>query len=70
MILSIGFYVIRLHTHLWLEYLIIAISSFAVIMALYELLIRRINVLRILFGMKAVRRVRPASIPSPLPSTG
>jgi glucan biosynthesis protein C len=69
-ILSVGFYIIRLHTHLWLEYLIIATSSFVVIMTLYEFLIRRINVLRVLFGMKAVRRVRPASAPEPLPSTG
>jgi len=54
-ILCVGFYVLRLHTYLWLEYLIIATISFALIMAVYELLIRRVNALRILFGMKAVR---------------
>ncbi len=67
-ILSIGFYVIRLHTHLWLEYLIIATSSFAVIMAIYELLIRRVNIFRVLFGMRATRRVQPMPAPQPLPS--
>lgn len=51
-ILTIGFYVVRLNTSLWLEYLIIALSAFAVIMALYELFIRRFNVLRFLFGLK------------------
>jgi glucan biosynthesis protein C len=69
-ILTVGYYVLRLHTHLWLEYLIIATGSFAVIMALYELAIRRVNVLRLLFGMKAIRRVRSASPASAVPSPG
>jgi glucan biosynthesis protein C len=65
-ILTIGYYVVRLQTSLWLEYLLIAVSSLAVIMALYELLIRRVDVLRVLFGMKARGRVRPALVPQPL----
>jgi hypothetical protein len=68
-ILSVGFYVLRLHTHLWVEYLIIATTSFAAIMAMYELLIRRVNVLRVLFGMKALRRVQPVPVTRPVPST-
>ncbi len=55
-ILTVGYYVLRLDTSLWLEYLIIATVSFIVIMALYELLVRRINLLRFLFGLKMVRR--------------
>lgn len=51
-ILAIGFHVIRLDAPLWVEYLIIVVSSFAATMALYELFIRRINVLRFLFGLK------------------
>jgi len=58
-ILCVGFYVLRLHTHLWLEYLIIVACSFAVIMTIYELLIKRINILRVLFGMKPLHRLRP-----------
>jgi glucan biosynthesis protein C len=65
-ILTIGYYVVRLQTSLWLEYLIIAVSSLAAIMALYELFIRRVNVLRVLFGMKAQSRVRRASTAQPL----
>jgi len=34
------------------KYFIIATSSFIVIMAIYELLVRRINILRFLFGMR------------------
>ena len=55
-ILAIGFHVIRLDAPLWLEYLIIVLSSFAITIALYELLIRRINPLRFLFGLKPLRR--------------
>ncbi len=51
-ILAIGFHVIRIDAPLWVEYLIIVVSSFAATMALYELFIRRINVLRFLFGLK------------------
>ena len=51
-ILTVGYYVLRLDTSLWIEYLIIATISFIVIMALYELLIRRINLFRFLFGLK------------------
>ncbi len=58
-ILTVGFYVLRLNTSLWVEYLIIATSSFIVIMALYELLVRRVNLLRFLFGLK-MRRPQPA----------
>jgi hypothetical protein len=55
-ILTVGYYVLRLDTRLWIEYLIIATTSFVVIMALYELLIRRINLLRFLFGLKMLPR--------------
>jgi surface polysaccharide O-acyltransferase-like enzyme len=66
-ILAIGFHVIQLALPLWLEYAIIVVASFAGTMALYELLIKRINTLRFLFGMKMQRRV--ASLPTlrPMP---
>jgi hypothetical protein len=67
-ILTIGFYVLRLDTRLWLEYLIIAGSSFVTIMALYELFIRRLNVLRFLFGLKPQRRPQLVPVPHPSPS--
>jgi hypothetical protein len=42
------------------KWAIILVSTFVIITALYELLIRRINVLRVLFGMKPLRRWREA----------
>ena len=67
-ILTVGFYVLRLDTSLWVEYLLIAASSFIVIMAMYELLIRRINLLRFLFGMKPLRRPQSAGQAEPMPA--
>jgi hypothetical protein len=48
----IGFYVIQRSSDIGSNFLIISIASFAIIMAIYELLIRRMNSLRFLFGMK------------------
>ena len=62
-ILAIGFHVIKLAIPVWLQYVIIVVSSFAVTIALYELLIRRLNILRFLFGVKPLRPPQPAPAP-------
>lgn len=49
-----------------LKYLILSTSAFAVIMLLYELLIRRINALRFLFGMQLLPRGHPVAQPAAL----
>jgi surface polysaccharide O-acyltransferase-like enzyme len=49
----VGFYVIQWSSGVGTNFFVITIVSFAIIMAVYELLIRRVNFLRILFGMKA-----------------
>lgn len=55
-IISIGFYVVQWNTGIGLKYLVISTTSFAAIMLIYELLVRRINVLRFLFGMRLKRK--------------
>jgi len=52
-ILAIGFYVTNRNMGILTKYLVICISSFITIMAIYELIIRRARPLRFLFGMKA-----------------
>jgi hypothetical protein len=52
MILLVGWYVIPIEMSIPLKYMIISTSSFVLIMALYELLIKRINALRLMFGMR------------------
>ena len=56
-IISIGFYVVQWSAGIGLKYLVISATSFVAIMVIYELLVRRINVLRFLFGMRLRRKL-------------
>jgi len=51
-IIIIGFFVVQWSMGIAPKYFIIVVASFMAIMAIYELLVRRINVLRFLFGMR------------------
>ena len=51
-ILTIGFYLASWDASVAVKYAIISISSFAVIVSLCDLVIRRVNWLRFLFGMR------------------
>ena len=51
-IISIGFYVVQWTVGVGLKYLVISTTSFLAIMLVYEFLVRRINILRFLFGMR------------------
>ena len=51
-ILIIGYFIIQWSSGIGTKYFMISITSFIVIMAIYEILVRRVNVLRFLFGMK------------------
>lgn len=55
-IITIGSYVVRWELNPALKYLVIVLVSFTVVMALYDLLIRRINAFRFLFGMRAIHK--------------
>jgi peptidoglycan/LPS O-acetylase OafA/YrhL len=55
-ILIIGFFVVQWSIGIAPKYFIIALTSFVAIMAIYELLVRRINVLRFLFGMRLKKK--------------
>lgn len=54
-ILTIGFYIVRLNLPLAAKFFIISTTSFVTIIAIYDLVISRLNVLRFLFGMKTIR---------------
>ena len=49
----VGFYVIHWNSGVGIKFTIISTVSFAAIMVIYELVVRRLNITRILFGMKA-----------------
>ena len=64
-LLMIGFYVIQWGSGIGTKYIIITITSFIVIMSWYELLVRRLNVLRFLFGLSLNKKeVTKAQLPA------
>ena len=59
-IIIIGFFVVQWSIGIAPKYFIITTSSFIAIMAIYELLVRRINILRFLFGMRVKKKKKEA----------
>ena len=59
-IIIVGFYVIQWSLAIAPKYFIIVALSFVGIMAIYEILVRRINVLRFLFGMRLKKKPKVA----------
>jgi hypothetical protein len=66
-ILCVGWFVISWNIGIGPKYLIIALVSFALIMALYHLLVRRFNLMRFFFGMRPKKK--PSKTPDPSPAT-
>jgi peptidoglycan/LPS O-acetylase OafA/YrhL len=64
-ILCVGWFVIPWSIGIVPKYLIIAVVSFALIMAIYELLIKRFNIVRFFFGMRPRKVQAPPPAPSP-----
>jgi glucan biosynthesis protein C len=58
-LLIVGYFVVQWFVTDLLKWVLISLVSFAIIMVLYEYLVRRFNVMRVLFGMKSIRH-RPA----------
>jgi hypothetical protein len=55
-IIFIAFYAVQWEVDLLIKFLVVVVGSFAVSLGIYELLVRRINPVRALFGMKPRRR--------------
>jgi O-antigen/teichoic acid export membrane protein len=67
-LLVIGYFIVKWAVPDLVKWAIIFVSSFVVIMGIYEYLVRRINLMRFLFGMKpttehAPRRASEAILP-------
>jgi len=61
-LLCVGYFVVQWAIPDLLKWVIILVASFAIIMVLYEFLVRRFNVMRFLFGMK-LRPKAPVALP-------
>jgi glucan biosynthesis protein C len=55
-LLAVGYFVLQWGLPEVIEWAVIMVISFAIIMAIYEFVVRRFNVMRFLFGMKALKR--------------
>jgi peptidoglycan/LPS O-acetylase OafA/YrhL len=64
-ILCVGWFVIPWGVDILPKYLIIAVVAFALIMVMYELLIRPIRIVRFFFGMRPKRKSSATPVPSP-----
>jgi glucan biosynthesis protein C len=57
-LIVIGYFVVQQAWSVTVKWLVITPLSFATIMLIYEFLVRRLNVLRFLFGMKLIKRAK------------
>jgi glucan biosynthesis protein C len=55
-IILVGFHVVRWNAGVMAKYLVISTASFVVIVGVYDLLVRRTNLTRFLFGMRPKKR--------------
>jgi glucan biosynthesis protein C len=68
-LLSVGYFVVQWAIPDLLKWATILVVSFAIIMTLYEFLVRRFNLMRFLFGMKLLPKAPAAQLQEPA-STG
>jgi hypothetical protein len=60
---SVGYFVVRWQIPDLYKWLLIVIVSFAVIVGLFEWVVRRSNLMRFLFGMKMLAEAVPLTVP-------
>jgi peptidoglycan/LPS O-acetylase OafA/YrhL len=67
-LLCVGYFVVQWAIPDLLKWAVILVTSLAIIMLLYEFLVRRYNVMRFLFGMKPLRRAPSAELDEAAPA--
>jgi peptidoglycan/LPS O-acetylase OafA/YrhL len=67
-LLGVGYYVLQWAIPDLLKWVLILILSFGIIMVLYEFLVRRYNVMRLLFGMKPLPRAPVTQVQDKTPA--
>jgi len=69
-LLVVGYFVVRWAIPDLAKWMIILVCSFTVIMVLYEFIVRRFNVMRVLFGMKPVKKAASVTASPVQPAPG
>jgi glucan biosynthesis protein C len=58
-IVGLGFAIVRLNLGIALKFTLLLVTSVALTLAVYELVVRRVGILRLLFGMRRIRKMCP-----------
>jgi len=53
-LVAIGYFVVQWNIPAWAKFLLIVAFSFVAIVLIYEFIIRRVNAIRLLFGMRTI----------------
>jgi glucan biosynthesis protein C len=69
-LLSVGYFVVQWTIPAAVKFALIDAISFAVIMVLYEFVVRRFNIMRVLFGMKPLKQAAPIATRPVQPAHG
>ncbi len=69
-LLVVGYFVLQWQIPDFVKWLIIAFSSFALVVGAYEFLVRRFNAVRFLFGMRPIPAIPATDLPSAKTSGG
>jgi peptidoglycan/LPS O-acetylase OafA/YrhL len=69
-LLYVGFFVVQWAIPDLLKWAIIFTASFVIIVTLCEFVVRRFNVMRVLFGMKPIKQATPVATRPSQPATG
>jgi hypothetical protein len=69
-LVAVGYFVLQWGLPEVVEWAVIVVISFSVIMAIYEFVVRRFNIMRFLFGMKALKRTEVGVTRPAQPVTG
>jgi len=64
-LLIVGYFVVQWAIPDFMKWMVISTVSFVIIMAIYEFVVRRVNILRFLFGMRPVKRTTVIRIREP-----
>jgi glucan biosynthesis protein C len=58
----VGYFVMQWNISVLAKFIIITLGAFAVVMITYEVLVRRIGVIRFMFGMRSKKKVAPQAV--------
>ncbi len=63
-IVVVGYFVVGVHIPVLMKFVLITVTSFTIVAGLYWLVIRHINFLRLIFGLKMIKKEKQEPVPA------